>query len=91
MMEHTKGDWSCRCIGVHTYQLPNLPKTAFPEELRANERLIETSPDLLNICKEMVDAVNGSTAQVMATAGRMNAIIAKAEGLTEPAGKKEVR
>lgn len=42
-------------------------------------QLIETAPELLEICKEMLSALDGSTAQVMATAARMQAIVNKAE------------
>lgn len=54
------------------------------DEAAANCALILAAPDLLAICREMLDALDGSTAQVMATAGRMRAVVARAQPPTEP-------
>ena len=52
------------------------------EETIANMHLIAAAPELYEVCEEMLNALEGSTAQVMATAGRMKAILAKAKGKT---------
>lgn len=46
----------------------------------ANGRLIAAAPDLLAACEAMIEAVDGSHAQVMFAIGVMKRAVAKAKG-----------
>ena len=95
--KHTPGDWMAdvtgrskrwrvyaRVLDGPSYVVAAVHNGAPGDTLdteAANARLIAASPCLLAICVEMIDAIDGSHAQVMATAARMNRVIAKATGV----------
>jgi len=97
MSKHTPGPWKTRRgyideEQVEVYPLnskvkrPALPSEiatvsdAYPE-MRANARLIAAAPDLLEACKAMRDARADSYNEIVAGMEKIEAAIAKAEGI----------
>lgn len=76
---HDGAGYGLQVCSVLTVSFKQTDRETRPER-GANARLIAAAPELVAACEAMIEAVDGSHAQVMFAIGVMKRVVAKAKG-----------